>query len=183
MQRASGQGARHGQFPCTLPAVPSQDLDRNSQRRCQDQLLVGIILEVEVGMGVGLCIHLAPPLFCSLQSPLLCQQGPCDMSVTWGRSWGFQSSPSLTPVTCPFPSAVFLSPQWEQGLNIPPPLSTASQFIPLTSSLMVAAPPAKAPPQGNNGGLRHTMQMIPLCSLGWQAVGAAKHAPALLASA
>lgn len=149
--RVSGLGARHGPFPCTLPPAPSQDLDRNPQERSQAQLGLGTTLGVGVGMGVGLYIHPAPPLFGSLQSSHLCQQGPCDMSVTRGGSWGFQSSPSLTPVTCPFPSAVPLSPQWEQGLNIPPPLTSASPLIPLSSSLRVAAPPAKAPPRGNNG--------------------------------
>lgn len=174
--RVSGLGARHGPFPCTLPPAPSQDLDRNPQERSQAQLGLGTTLGVGVGMGVGLYIHPAPPLFCSLQSSLLCQQGPCDMSVTRGGSWGFQSSPSDTchlsiPISRPLKSPVGTRAKYSSPAHFGLP---AHPFILLSEG---GSPTCKGPSEGKQWGPRHTMQMVPLCSLGWRAEGAAERSP------
>ena len=129
------------------------------------------------GGGVDPCLSLTmqrpPCLSPTLQparhpTPSLCQQGPCDSRVTWGRALGI---PILfLAATCHLahshqPSP--WSPQWGERLNIPPHLP----LWPPSSSLyppprLVAAPPAEPSLGGTMGVPKPPMQMAPFVLLG-----------------
>lgn len=124
------------------------------------------------------------------QHPSLCQKGACDICVTQGRVLGI---PILAlPDTCHFSYSRQASPlslQWEElprrAKYSAPTCSLASQLIPLSSSMLVAAPPAKAQPQGNNGGPETYNASGFLCAPPgdrgpWQQSGGGGALPALL---
>lgn len=75
-----------------MPAQPpAHDLDRNPKGGSGHGFGQGATLQDGDGVSAS-TLPQPSSAACAPPTPSLCSQGPCDVLVTQGGSWGFQSS-------------------------------------------------------------------------------------------